>query len=53
MTDDPGLILVVDDTPQNVRLLEALLTSRGYRVLIAGDGAAALELVRNESPDLV
>ncbi len=46
-------ILVVDDVPQNVRLLEAVLEPRGYEVLTAADGPAALELVESEQPDLV
>jgi len=46
-------ILVVDDVPQNVRLLEALLTSHGYAVVSATDGSGALELVESEDPDLV
>ena len=32
-----GKILVVDDVRENVRLLEALLTSRGYEVVSASD----------------
>ena len=46
-------ILVVDDVPENVRLLEAVLTPRGYDVVSATDGNAALELVTSASPDLV
>ena len=46
-------VLVVDDVPENVRLLDALLTSRGYDVLSAGDGATALELIASDKPDLV
>ena len=46
-------ILVVDDTPANVRLLQALLGSRGYDVLTAVDGISALELVDSEHPDLI
>jgi adenylate cyclase len=46
-------ILVVDDTPANVRLLQALLGSRGYDVLTAADGVSALELVDSEHPDLI
>jgi adenylate cyclase len=46
-------ILVVDDVPQNVRLLEAVLTPRGYNVVSATDGNAALELVESAAPDLV
>ena len=52
MNSDP-LILVVDDLPQNVRLLEAVLVPRGYEVLTAHDGIAALELVESEHPDLI
>jgi adenylate cyclase len=46
-------ILVVDDVPQNVRLLEAVLAPRGYQVLTANDGISALELVESEQPDLI
>ena len=46
-------ILVVDDVRENVRLLEALLTARGYEVVPAADGTAALELVASARPDLV
>jgi adenylate cyclase len=46
-------ILVVDDVPQNVRLLEALLVSQGYDVVSANDGNRALELVASAKPDLV
>jgi DNA-binding response OmpR family regulator len=46
-------ILVVDDVPENVRLLEAVLVPRGYDVVTANDGAAALALVEREKPDLV
>jgi adenylate cyclase len=47
------LILAVDDTPQNIRLLEAVLQPRGYRVAAATSGAAALERLADEPPDLV
>lgn len=53
MTQEPARILVVDDVPENVRLLEALLTSRGYSVIPTNDGASALELVETAKPDLV
>jgi CheY-like chemotaxis protein len=46
-------ILVVDDTPHNIRLLEAVLAPRGYAVLAAGSGREALEKVASERPDLV
>src|SRR5262245_23405712 len=46
-------ILVVDDVPANVRLLEAILEPAGFAVLSASSGPEALELVRAELPDLV
>src|SRR6059058_2812285 len=52
-SDGAGKILVVDDIPQNVRLLEAVLTPRGYTVLAATSGQEALELVDSEKPDLI
>src|SRR5215472_2996794 len=52
MTADP-LILVVDDLPQNVRLLDAVLSPKGFRVTTASSGAEALEALSKEHPDLV
>jgi adenylate cyclase len=46
-------ILVVDDTPANVRLLEAVLGPQGYDVLAAGSGREALEVMATGRPDLV
>src|SRR3954470_7383593 len=46
-------ILVVDDTPQNVRLLEAILVPRGYAVIGAASGEQALDLVAQQPPDLI
>jgi adenylate cyclase len=51
--DDNARILVVDDVPENLRLLEAVLAPRGYEVVSATDGRAALELVESANPDLV
>ncbi len=53
MDERPPKILVVDDVPENVRLLEAVLTARGYRVLTARDGIEALTVVEAEEPDLL
>src|SRR5207247_9669094 len=49
----PAKILVVDDTPQNVKLLADLLTAKGYAVVTASSGVQALEKVPKETPDLV
>ncbi len=53
MSDHAARILVVDDVPENVRLLEAVLETQGYDVVSATDGRAALELAASASPDLV
>jgi class 3 adenylate cyclase len=52
MTPDP-LILVVDDLPQNVRLLDAVLSPQGFRVTTASSGKEALDVLSKEHPDLV
>ena len=44
---------MVDDVPENVRLLEAVLDAHGYDVVSATDGHAALELAVSARPDLV
>ncbi|HXX20733.1 MAG TPA: response regulator transcription factor [Candidatus Acidoferrum sp.] len=46
-------ILVVDDEPQIRRVLRTTLTSQGYAVIEAKTGDEALELFRDERPDLV
>jgi DNA-binding response OmpR family regulator len=46
-------ILIVDDEPRYVRLMEANLLSEGYLVLKAYDGQQAVNMVVDKSPDLV
>jgi DNA-binding response OmpR family regulator len=46
-------ILVVDDVPENARLLEAVLTPRGYGVVIAHDGLEALDRVQKDDVDMI
>jgi CheY-like chemotaxis protein len=48
-----AVILAVDDVPQNLRLLEAVLGPRGYTVASATSGEAALERIATEPVDLV
>jgi adenylate cyclase len=50
---EPPLILVVDDVPDNVEILQMRLESQGYEVATAGDGVEALEKVGSLRPDLV
>jgi class 3 adenylate cyclase len=50
---NPAKILVVDDTPRNVKFLVDLLGIKGYSVVTATSGAEALQQVAAEQPDLV
>jgi len=50
---DPPLILVVDDVPDNVDILQMRLEAQGYQVVTAGDGLEALDKIRELLPDLV
>ncbi len=49
----PANILIVDDTPANVLLLEKMLTERGYKTKPVLSGELALEAARAQPPDLI
>jgi two-component system response regulator MtrA len=49
----PPTILVVDDDWINRELMEAVLGTAGYRVLLANDSASALEMAQTEQPNLI
>jgi adenylate cyclase len=49
----PAKLLVVDDTPLNLKLLGDLLTVKGYAVTTAGSGEEALAKLAAEAPDIV
>ncbi len=51
--DATSTILVVDDTPENLRLLVRALSGAGHRVRAAPSGEIALRMARSERPDLV
>ncbi|WP_051617386.1 sigma-54-dependent transcriptional regulator [Desulfonatronovibrio hydrogenovorans] len=55
LPSDPGRlsILVVDDDPSIVQVLEARLGSAGYKVLTAVNGSQALEIMSSQAVDLV
>jgi DNA-binding response OmpR family regulator/signal transduction histidine kinase len=54
MSDDSkGNILIVDDTPVNLRLLAQILANEGYKVRPVIDGQQALTAVRSTPPDLI
>jgi two-component system, sensor histidine kinase and response regulator len=46
-------ILAVDDTPDNLLLLEAILSEEGYDIRVAEDGAGALQMIEESPPDLI
>jgi two-component system, sensor histidine kinase and response regulator len=52
-TPPSGTILVVDDTPENLRLLVGFLKHQGYQVRPAPSGALALRAIEVEQPDLI
>jgi two-component system, cell cycle response regulator DivK len=47
------LILIVDDTPVNLKLTRILLANEGYRVQTAASAEEALELLKSYRPDLI
>ena len=48
-----ALVLIVDDEPELCRALDKLLTRNGFRVITAGDGEDALQLLRRHDVSLV
>jgi CheY-like chemotaxis protein len=53
MSTQTGYILVVDDIPDILKLLDATLQFKGYRVVTARDGQEALDVIKRERPALV
>ncbi len=51
-TENP-VVLIADDNPQNVELLEAYLSDVDCRVLTASDGEETLRVIERARPDLV
>lgn len=48
-----GVVLIVDDVPDNLSLLSAALDQAGYVVLVARDGASALRTLDHTVPDII
>ncbi len=46
-------ILIVEDNPQNMRLVEMVLRTQNYTLLRATDGEEALDMAKRERPDLI
>ncbi|WP_421774543.1 hybrid sensor histidine kinase/response regulator [Gracilimonas sp.] len=53
MKPEESLILIVDDTPANLRLLSHVLSKEGYEHIEASDGREAMELAEKHEPDLI
>ncbi|MBW3694183.1 response regulator [Vibrio sp. T187] len=53
--EDPNgpLLVVADDEPVNLRVLDSFLKLEGYRVRTANDGPEAIELIEKEKPELL
>lgn len=49
----PGIVLIVDDVPENLSLLHDALDEAGYTVLVATHGEAALQRARQSLPDII
>ncbi len=47
------LILIVDDSPTEVHVMQKALEKHGYRTAAAADGAEGVRLAREMSPDLI
>jgi PleD family two-component response regulator len=50
---EKGVIMVVDDTPENLRVLEKMLTEYGYKVRATLSGSLALKSIQTSLPDLI
>lgn len=48
-----GRVMVVDDIPQNVKLLSAMLSHSGYEVIRAYSGEEALRMAKQSKPDII
>ena len=53
MPETDGLILIVDDTQENIQVLGSLLRESGYRINVAASGHQALDALGRVTPDLV
>lgn len=51
--DTLGNIVIVDDQPNNLRVLSSILQQAGYKVRPALDGAVALKSIKSSPPDLI
>jgi CheY-like chemotaxis protein/DNA-binding CsgD family transcriptional regulator len=47
------IVMIIDDTPENLAVLSDTLSEAGYRILVATDGSSALEQINFLKPDII
>ncbi|MEC4812894.1 MAG: response regulator [Scytonema sp. PMC 1069.18] len=50
---EQGVILIVDDTPVNIKILFSVLENYGFKILVAEDGESAVKIATHALPDLI
>jgi len=53
MSEPMVKVLVVDDTPANVKIIKRFIEPKGYRVVVANNGQEAIDLYKSEKPEIV
>ena len=53
ITAQPATILIVDDHPTNLQILDSALSGAGYRVRVEVEGKLAIQQVKHNPPDLI
>lgn len=53
LDDKIPFILIVDDVQKNLQVIGTILETEGYEIAVAGNGFEALEIVKNDIPDLI
>ena len=48
-----NIILIVDDDPDNLKILQGVLKKTGHKILMANSGERALYQIEHQSPDLI
>ena len=51
--EQSAVILIVDDSPEQIHITGSILAEHGYEVLVASNGDAALSILERELPDLI
>ncbi|HPQ36609.1 MAG TPA: response regulator, partial [Synergistaceae bacterium] len=49
----PAVVMIIDDTPENLKLLDRMLRDEGYRIKTFLQGEAALGAAEESPPDII